>query len=445
MPSNIVSRRFFIGGCANTAISLAPLFLLHNRRAYSQNAFDTIGEMAGGGNFYNDQTPEDQYAVLDAIRARAIRMSVFPGWYSGSASGKYNDNAVLCALQHNANILYQCEYLSSYPVPQDRSYDTWFHIGRNLARRYSPGSSLLTSRGIPASKGVTRWSAINEPDRDQSLIVDYRNIMRGYANGIHSIDPAAKVYPGGYLSTNRDMEYTGHGYIPRIVDLINGGVFSGIDIHIYADRLYAPIHNTWRRSAQHDFDRIVSACGISRKIDLLVSEHNFKNSNIDQGYDESHVRLMMLPHIFDVLGCVHKDNTPSTKMALAWDLFFKDRRPENYLTNGGTDWRQGGMVYKMVLNLLGDCHFVFNDPRATGRYELTNSIGSKYVWVFQNHHRTWSTEYGPWRQIDVRWSNSILRRYNHDGLKQVTRIKAASLQRVTTPTGETSIWIAQPQ
>jgi hypothetical protein len=223
--------------------------------------------------------------------------------------------------------------------------------------------------------------------------------------------------------------------------LINNGTLSGIDLHTFADKLYAPIENTWQKSAQHNFDAVVSATGISPNIDFLISEHNFKNTASGQGYDEAYVKRMMLPHIFDVLGCAHQDNTPAMRMALAWDLFHKNG-PEYFLTTGGTNWYQGGIVYKLVLDLLRDCYFVLNDPRATGRYELTNASGSKYAWVFQNHHETWSTEYGPWREINVPF-DAVLSRYNHDGLKQTIRIKKGSSQRVTTPTGETSIWIAQ--
>jgi hypothetical protein len=443
MISIVVSRRSFIERSAKAAASLAFVSLLQHGAAHAAEP-DPIGKMAGGGNFYNDEIQDAQYAVLDALRASAVRMAVYPAWYLGQVPqhSNYTDNAVVSALQHNANILYHCEYLSTYPVPPDRSYSTWFDIGRNLATRYSPGSSLLMSRGIPAGKGVTQWAAINEPDRDQALIDDYRNMIMGYADGIHSINPAARVYPGGYLSTNRDSEYTGHGYIPRIVDLINNGTLSGIDLHMFADKLYAPIENTRQKSAQHNFDAVVFATGISRNIDFIVSEHNFKNTASGQGYDEAYVKRMMLPHIFDVLGCAHNDNTPAVKVALAWNLFHQNGA-EYYLTTGGTNWYQAGVVYKLVLDLLSDCHFVFNDPRSTGRYELTNANGSKYAWVFQNHHQSWSTEYGPWRQITFPFKNSLLRRYNHDGLKETTRIKKASSQRLTTPTGETSIWIAQ--
>lgn len=446
MTSNIVTRRSFIESCANTAVSLACIPLLPKGKDDGSSTKNrvTIGDMAGGGNFYNDEIPADQYSVLDALGARAIRMAVYPYWYFGrpeNTEADYNDKAVAYALAHGANILYQCEYLPSYPAP-DRSYNTWFAIGRNLATRYSPGSPVLMSLGIPARKGVVQWSAINEPDATQELISDYRTMIKGYADGIHSISPFAKVYPGGFLSPNRDSEYTGNGYIPTIVDLINDGTLSGVDLHLFSDKLYAPIENTWQKSAQRDFDAVVSTTGISRNVDLLISEHNFKNTDSGQSYDESYVKRMMLPHIFDVFGYVHADKTPAIRMALVWNLFRQNGSPY-FLTTGGTNWYQGGIVYNMVLHLLGDCHFVFNDPRSTGRYELTNTRHSKYAWVFQNHHQTWSTDYGPWRQIDYPFRTSVLRRYNHNGLQQVIRINKGSSQRVTTPTGETSIWISE--
>jgi hypothetical protein len=80
--------------------------------------------------------------------------------------------------------------------------DKWDSIGRAFAERFRPNSLWLKSQGV-TDWGVVYYSAINEPMWQANNPTPippeaYAAALEGLADGVHAVDPALKVSPGGY-------------------------------------------------------------------------------------------------------------------------------------------------------------------------------------------------------------------------------------------------------
>ncbi|MFX8660988.1 hypothetical protein ABTM16_20410, partial [Acinetobacter baumannii] len=72
--------------------------------------------------------------------------------------------------------------------------------------------------------GVTIYTAVNEPDVQATIPRKaYHDALQGFAEGIHKIDPALKVVPGGFARCNSDGDATLRGYAAAIGDLLEDG------------------------------------------------------------------------------------------------------------------------------------------------------------------------------------------------------------------------------
>lgn len=410
-------------------------------------AFGTVGQSIGGGNFLNNTAPADRYALLNDLRASWVRTNWYPNWYyrNGAPAPSTVDNAVLAALQRNKHIHAYFELYHSYATPP-RTYGVWRAIGEAFATRFRPGSAFLQANGI-TNRGIESWAAMNEPDAPRQAGItptEYRNILEGLADGIHAVHPSARVYPGGYLSANRDREYTAHGRLPAIAGLLNQGKLAGIDLHTYHDVSFAPIHDRYAHSTQHDFDAMKQASGITRDIELVVTEHNYKDASVNQGYDNSWAARYFLPHLWDQLGVVGNNGTPVTRFAMYWSLF---REGAGYLygTNSVNpiSYRVTGSVYKRILTVVHDMTLVRANPKDRGDYVLEG--GGKKVWVFQNIHSSWSDRYGSSYQVTgIPAGVANLEVWNHTGLISTVPTNGSSSVTVSTPTGRSYLILARP-
>lgn len=424
-------------GAETTSIDKAPSLALSGTR--------TVGQSIGGGNISNNTTPADRYAVLDDLRAFWVRANWYPNVYynSGAPSPSAADSAVLFALERNKNIHAYFEMYHDYTAPP-RTYDVWYSIGLAFATRFRPDSPFLQSNGF-TGRGIESWAAINEPDGPRAEGIapdDYRNMLQGFADGIHAVDPDARVYPGGYLSANRDQEYTAHGRLPAIAPLLNNGTLAGIDLHNYNDVSFSPIHDRYSRTAQHDFDAMKIASGITSDIELLVTEHNYKDASVNQGYDNSWAQRYFLPHLWDQIGVVGNNGTPVTRFAMYWSLF---REGPSYLygTNSITpiSYRVTGSVYKRILTVVHDMIITLADPKGRGEYVLEG--GGKKVWVFQNIHPTWSSIYGDaYTVTNIPSTATTLEIWNHTGVLSTVPTNGNSSVTVDTPPGQTYVILA---
>jgi hypothetical protein len=418
----------------------------------------TIGWTAGGGNLQPSDAPSHKIADLVALHAGVGRLSLYPDdmyFVNGAPSPARADAVVLAMLRAGVRPYVIFEFESSYDSAAlgkpERTYADWYAIGQAFAQRFKPNSEFLLGEGVPDA-GIIEWSAINEVDRksaqDPSLTYpQYHEMLRGLAEGVHASHADGKVYPAGYLAPNRDRNYTAHGYLPAIADLINEGTLAGFDLHTYMDKSYAPLFNTYDRSFQRDFERCIEQSGITRvDIDWVSTEHNVKADPeaSKQGYDERTARNWFLTHFFDIHGAVRADGTPAPGVRLVWNLWRQG--PDAYymasqLVPRTPRWT--GHTYQMLLTLLHDLSFVARDP-ASGTFELKGH--GKTAWVFQNLHATWSTKFGASFTIsDIPANATKVDVYDGNGLLETVQAPTKPSHTFQTPTGKSYLFVSDAE
>jgi hypothetical protein len=274
----------------------------------------TIGSVSGGGNIFESEAGSHKIADLVALHCGLARVSCHAknDYFQGNAPSPSNMDAVVLSLLQNGvqpyfSFVFTDDLDSSQTGIPERNYADWFAIGQAFASRFKKGSPFLVSQGI-TDLGAYGYAASNEPDHAGGEIAgltytQYRDMLHGLADGVHSSDPGGKVWPAGYLSGNRDQEYTGHGYCLAVADLINDGTLEGFDLHTYHSKNGAKIHDTYDRSHQHDADQFVARCGITRPdVDIICTETNIRGDPdaTAQGYDEATARNWFLTSMYDV-------------------------------------------------------------------------------------------------------------------------------------------------
>ncbi|HPA17835.1 MAG TPA: hypothetical protein PLU30_08800 [Verrucomicrobiae bacterium] len=364
---------------------------------------DTIGAVCGGGNLYRGEYAA-KLATLASLKAGVARISLYPNDYfeRTAPSPARIDVALLATLRAGIEPYVMFEFRHNYdsaaPNMPDRNYPDWFSIGKAFAGRFAPGAEFLRSNGV--TNGVRRWAAINEPDwraaEDSNLTYSqYRDMLKGLADGVHASDPAGKVIPGGYLALNRDLRKptagTAHGYLAAVADLINVGTLAGFDLHQYYDKRYAPVEKH-EFSVQRVFERAIHDSKIRRTdIEWTVTEHNVKADPeaSKQGYDEQTMRRWFLTHFFDVHGLTRADGSKAPGVRLAWNIWRQSAK-EFHMADADDPWapRFAGMAYRDILAYVHDMRFTYQNPKE-GVYRLAG--GGKTAWVFQNLNASWSS------------------------------------------------------
>ncbi|MGH6920556.1 MAG: hypothetical protein ACREJ0_22965, partial [Geminicoccaceae bacterium] len=418
----------------------------------------TIGSVSGGGNILKSEAGSHKIADLVALHCGLGRVSCNPknDYFQGNAPSPANmDDVVVALLQNGVQPYFSFVFTDDLNsaetgIPQ-RNYADWFNIGQAFANRFKQGSSFLVGQGI-TELGAYGYAAINEPDHDGGETpglthAQYHDMLRGLADGVHSSDPDGKVWPAGYLSGNRDQEYTGHGYCLAVADLINDGTLEGFDLHTYHSKNGAEIHDTYDRSHQHDADQFVVQCGITRQdIDIICTETNIRGDPdaTSQGYDEATARNWFLTSIFDVWGTLRPDGTLAQGPRFPWQLWMQGN-PVWYMAEQLEPRveRWCGHTYKMLLDLLWDMRFTFNDPKGTGVHKLRG--GGKSAWVFQNIHASWSTLFGDSFTIDdIPEAASKVDVYDGTGL--IETVDSPGTNHVfSTPTGKSYLFVADAE
>jgi hypothetical protein len=418
----------------------------------------TIGWAAGGGNIHPSDATSHMIGDLVALHASVGRLSLYPDdmyFVDGAPSPSRIDAVVLAMLHAGVRPYVIFEFESSYDSAAigkpERNYADWRAIGQAFAARFKPNSAFLVGAGV-SDAGIVEWSAINEVDRksgeDPALTyAQYREMLRGLAEGVHASHADGKVYPAGYLAANRDGNYTAHGYLPAIAGLINDRTLAGFDLHTYMDKSYAPLFDRYDRSFQRDFERCIEQSGITRiDIDWVSTEHNVK-ADPDasrQGYDETTARSWFLTHFFDMHGAVRADGTPAPGVRLVWNLWRQAGEPY-YMAASLVPRvpRWTGHTYKMLLDLLHDMFFVASDP-ASGTFKLEG--GGKTAWVFQNLHPTWSTKFGDSFTIaDIPADATKVDVYDGNGLVNSVADPSKPSHTFETPTGRSYLFIADAE
>lgn len=378
-----------------------------------------LRDRVGGGNLVTHLAgPQSQqmYSALKGVGARLGRMDSY-GWRTLAHEPTPHDfdAAMLQAHDNGITPIILLEYEGSYqqltPPQPVGSYSDWFRAGRAMAERFRPGGEWGREHGIP-DWGVSVYTAINEPDVQATIARDaYADALAGFADGVHSIDKALKVVPGGFATCNSDGDAALRGYGPAIAPLLESGQLDGIDLHTYYNAKWYPLTRGREFSVQTCFDRIKSAIGLKRDIDLYVTEFNVARDGDWQA--ENVAAGLFLTAFWDEITVVRADGlSPATVFAFPWNLGDTGRieGPGYAMAKTENPWSPAprAEVLRDVLKLAGDMSFVSLDPRA-GTYRLEGPAGQLVVWQdlagWTDHPGgTWTIEVPEWARSAELWA-----------------------------------------
>lgn len=377
----------------------------------------TLG--AGGGGIAN------AYEVMRAAKVQLARVSTYPWDYfdeaSKTAKPQSFDSLVVRCQRNGLDAYILCEQnvklngdgsLDLNWWNQVRGYDDWYKVGRALAERFRPNSPWLRARGI-TNWGVKEYSAFNEPDftldgaRYPALLGDYVSGIKGFADGVHSVDAALRVIPGGFAYHNAYNDWTLRGLGPALAPLWNDGTLQGIDLHDYFGGYTPPFANyKTNNGGQRYFDLVKQKSGINKDILFYCTELNgyaFDKENPAIS-DQDDAARKFLTLLWDHLGVVGNDGkTPVTGAVMPFSIFLTDQDNPNLAdlwlhTQVTPTWvpNQRGRVLQSVGTLVAGMYYVTLDPRGSGTFVLNGN--NRKMWVWQNWDN-WSTQAGTSFQV----------------------------------------------
>lgn len=367
----------------------------------------------GCGNFapYNAADWDIRFAALKSAHMTMCRFGMSPGdyWDKAKSVPKLTADAFMLKA-HAAGITPEAlfEYYGRfYPNDLIGPESKWNAIGREYAARYSPNSAWLKSQGI-SNWGVSLYQAFNEADYsgvwgaipknavnplNDKFQGNYHDALRGLANGVHSVNPALKVVPGGFATPNAMTNYALNGFGAAIVNLWNSGTLDGIDLHIYNDHQYAPLFpktNINMFCAYYVFRKVKQTLGITTDLDYYCTEFNYKNPDVSSGtVDDDRTAKMLLTQIWTTLGAVKNDgHTPATKLAFLWSLFPVEPIYTTVTTLTPYTPRSPAKTYQLVAELTNGLKFTSLDPFKTGTFTLGSKTKKMWVWIDQPGYST---------------------------------------------------------
>lgn len=346
----------------------------------------------GGGNLVTHlagQPPTIQlYEALKGVGAKSARMDSY-GWRNleHKPTPENFDAAMMEAYKHGITPIILLEYEGSYqslnPPQLIGTRAEWEATGEAYARRFRPNGDWGRAHGIK-DWGVTIYTAVNEPDVQATIPRKaYHDALQGFAEGIHKIDPALKVVPGGFARCNSDGDATLRGYAAAIGDLLEDGALDGIDLHTYYNARWYPIEKGRDFSAQACFDKVKAQLGVSRDIAFYATEYNVSR---DFTWENPEVAAgLFLTGFWDEMGIVGDDGkTGVSVLAYPWNLAdtVAQEGPVYAMAAGDKPWRPEirAEVLKRVLDIAGDMHFTRLDPKVTGTFDLSGPNGDLRVW-----------------------------------------------------------------
>jgi hypothetical protein len=384
-PSNLL---------AVLGVALTMTLLLGAVRVASGGGLDggaPLRARIGGGNLVTHLAGHPEltqlYAALHGVGATMGRMDSY-GWRTLDRKPTPHDfdAGMLQAHQNAITPIILLEYDGSYqtldPPQPIGPYHDWFAAGQAMARRFRPNGEWGKEHGI-ADWGATVFTAINEPDVLQSIPrQDYHDALAGLADGVHSIDPALKVVPGGFATCNSHLDASLGGYGPAIADLLEDGRLDGIDLHTYYNARWYPMTKGSEFSAQTCFDRIKQAMGLKRDIKFYSTEFNV--ARVGDWEDPHLAAKLFLSAFWDQVSVVGNDGkTPAMALAFPWNLGDTVRvdGPAYAMAATENPWSPDSrsIVLRMVLRLAGDMTIKSIDkPR--GLTTLAGPDGELIVW-----------------------------------------------------------------
>jgi hypothetical protein len=373
----------------------------------------------GGGNIVTHLTgtPTAQlYAALRGVGAKLGRMDSY-GWRDVQRRPlpKDFDAAMLEAHRHGITPIILLEYEGSYqnlvPPQPVGSHADWVAAGQAIARRFQPDGEWAREHRI-AGWGATIFSAINEPDVQASIPHDaYRDALAGLADGVHGVNRALRVVPGGFATCNSHGDATLRGYGPAIAGLLEDGRLDGIDLHTYYNARWYPLTRGKEFSAQRCFDRVKAAMGLRRDVNFYATELNVARA--DAWADPKLAARLFLTAFWDNAGVVRADGrTSATVLAFPWNLADTGRieGPAYAMAAAENPWApdERAVVLRTVLRLAGDMTFTSLDPHASGTYTLEGKGGLLLVWQnlpgwTDKPGQIWEVDLPDWAQRAELW------------------------------------------
>jgi len=355
------------------------------------HAGELLRENVGGGNLATHIAHSAQlaqlYSALHSVGATMGRMDSY-GWRTLDRKPTPHDFDAEMREAHDNGItpVILLEYDGSYqtldPPQPIGSYHDWFATGQAMARRFRPDGEWGHEHGI-AGWGATIFTAINEPDVLQNIPRNaYHDALAGLADGVHSIDPALKVVPGGFATCNSHLDATLGGYGPAIADLLEDGRLDGIDLHTYYNDKWFPMTGGRQFSAQTCFDRVKQAMGLHRDIKFYATEFNV--ARVGAWSDGKLAAKLFLSAFWDQVSVAGADgHTPVTALAFPWNLGDTDRvdGPAYAMAATENPWTPDtrSIVLRMVLRLAGDMRLKSVDS-ARGLTMLEGANAELIVW-----------------------------------------------------------------
>ncbi len=386
----------------------------------------SLRERIGGGNLVTHlagHPPIAQlYAALHGVGASMGRMNSY-GWRTLDRIPTPHDfdAEMLEAHANHITPIILLEYDGSYqtlnPPQPIGSYQDWFVAGQAMARRFRPDGEWARENGI-TGWGATIFTAINEPDVLASIPRKaYHDALAGLADGVHSVDPALKVVPGGFATCNSQRDATLRGYGPAIADLLEDGRLDGIDLHTYYNARWFPMTNGREFSVQTCFDRVKQAMGLKRDVKFYATEFNV--ARLGEWEDSKLAAKLFLSAFWDQVSVVGADgHSPVTALAFPWNLGDTIRvdGPAYAMAATENPWSPEirAVVLRMILRLAGDMT-IHSIDKPRGLYRLAGADAELIVW--QNLPE-WTDR--PGRELEIalpEWARTI-ELWGWDGLRR---------------------------
>ncbi len=315
---------------------------------------------------------------FDAMQSLGVNMVRTGMWYGQDPKdlGPLIDQCIAHKIQPMILVEYYM-HMGDLKHGKASVYEYWHGLGHDLAQLY--GHKILV------------YSAFNEPDiylfvddkgahfddpRGIIPVNDYYQAMKGFADGIHSVDKTLKVTPGGFGNPCYHTDYTLAGYGTVLAPLWNDGTLDGIDLHIYGTDV-----DHWRVSEQGAFDKVKKTLGITRDINCYCTE---LNTGTKPGDDAK-----FLTYLWNNLGVVGNggdDSAPRTGYSMPYTLFALQSKQSYGLAvslQPSFVPSQRALTIKLVKDLTKGAKLDLLEPHTSGIYTL--SAPNKHIWVWQNY------------------------------------------------------------
>lgn len=408
----------------------------------------SIDEMLGSGNIIVkpslEQQLEEKYKV-QALKDSGVGMArfvLYPGrvWKNGKPTPEKADDLILLLHENGIEPMFLFAYKPKWNPEFEAYYDNWHRLGQAFAQRFAPNSEFLLSHGIK-DWGVKIYSAVNEPDimtEDQQQILtptgenSYYSLLKGLADGVHSVDPELRVLPGGYATKNKDSCFD--GYLSAVAPLLNDGTLDGIDLHRYLN-LKQVTKVPYRWASQPNYEYVKENCGIDVDINHYTTEYNSKGGQITE---EDAARLFLLM-TWDFLGVQKSSGEPATVFAfpfevvnVEWDFVRFGTQMNPWVPN------LRGKTLQLVAEKAAGTRFVSSNPEK-GVYVLSGS--GKHLWVWQNW-RKWTDQPGEsFTLTDIPDDVKTVEVYGWDGLRKTVDVTGDAFTIHDLPTQETLMFV----